>query len=135
MDFVDIDEQTGLMSYKLLEAKLVKAKKEGKLPKVVIPVHLTGTSCNMTEIGRLSIEYGFKVVEDASHAIGGWYENKPVGSCEYSDICVFSFHPVKIITTGEGGIAVTNNKDVANKMRLLRSHGITKNPLEMERER
>ena len=127
IDFVDIDIETGLMSIEKLEIKLLDAKKKGKLPKIVIPVHLCGTSCDMERIKRLADIYDFYVIEDASHAIGGSYKSKPVGSCEYSDACVFSFHPVKIITTGEGGIVTTNDKDLADKLRMLRSHGITKN--------
>ena len=111
-----------------LEKKLKVAKLKDKLPKIVVPVHLCGTSCDMRKIKRLSEEYDFKIVEDASHAIGGSYEGHYIGSCRYSDICIFSFHPVKIITTGEGGMAVTNNRRLAEKMQLLRSHGITKDP-------
>ena len=111
IDFVDIDIETGLMSIEKLEIKLLDAKKKGKLPKIVIPVHLCGTSCDMERIKRLADIYDFYIIEDASHAIGGSYKSKPVGSCEYSDACVFSFHPVKIITTGEGGIVTTNDKD------------------------
>ena len=127
IDFVDIDIETGLMSIEKLEIKLLDAKKKGKLPKIVIPVHLCGTSCDMERIKRLADIYDFYIIEDASHAIGGSYKSKPVGSCEYSDACVFSFHPVKIITTGEGGIVTTNDKDLADKLRMLRSHGITRN--------
>ena len=119
------------MHFILPENKLKKAKILGALPKVVIPVHLTGQSCQMKEIYDLSIEYGFKIIEDASHAIGAKYKNEPVGCCTYSDICVFSFHPVKIITTGEGGVATTNNEELAFKINILRSHGITRDPLEM----
>jgi len=127
VDFVDVDANTGLMCIHALEQKLIDAKKTNKLPKVVIPVHLAGTSCDMKQIKQLSVEYGFSIVEDASHAIGGRFHSHWVGSCRYSDICVFSFHPVKIITTAEGGMATTNNPELARKMRLLRSHGITKN--------
>ena len=127
IDFVDIDIETGLMSIEKLEIKLLDAKKKGKLPKIVIPVHLCGTSCDMERIKRLADIYDFYIIEDASHAIGGSYKSKPVGSCEYSDACVFRFHPVKIITTGEGGIVTTNDKILADKLRMLRSHGITKN--------
>ena len=126
IDFVDIDKKTGLMCVKELELKLEKAKKESKLPKIVIPVHLCGASCDMKAIKKLAKRYDFCIIEDASHAIGGTYENKPVGCCKYSDITIFSFHPVKIITTGEGGMAVTNSEKLADEMRLLRSHGITK---------
>lgn len=126
IDFVDIDPSTGLMDVEALSIKLEYAERQGKLPKVVIPVHLTGASCDMEAIAGLADRYGFFVVEDASHAIGGSYQDQPVGCCLYSDICVFSFHPVKIITTAEGGLALTNNPQIAEKMADLRSHGITK---------
>lgn len=128
VDFVDIDPATYNMSPKLLEEKLIQAKEEGKLPKIVVPVHLCGQPCDMKAIGKLAKEYGFKVIEDASHAIGGRYQNQPIGSCEYSDITVFSFHPVKIVTTAEGGAALTNQSALADKMMLFRSHGITRAP-------
>lgn len=126
IDFVDIDLVTGLMDIDTLRKKLEIAKRNQALPKVLIPVHLTGASCDMKAIRELSHIYGFSIIEDASHAIGGKFSNQPVGKCEYSDITVFSFHPVKIITTGEGGMATTNNKYLAEKMQKLRSHGITK---------
>lgn len=126
IDFVDIDTETYNISPQLLENKLIKAEKEGKLPKILIPVHFAGHSCEMNKIYQLSKKYGFKIIEDASHAIGGKYKKQPIGCCEYSDITVFSFHPVKIITTGEGGMAVTNKNELANKMSLLRSHGVTR---------
>lgn len=128
VDFVDIDPDTYNMCPIQLENKLIKAKAEGKLPKVVVPVHLCGQPCDMAAIGKLAKEYGFKLIEDASHAIGGRYQEQPIGNCEYSDITVFSFHPVKIVTTAEGGAALTNNKELADKMALLRSHGITRDP-------
>jgi UDP-4-amino-4,6-dideoxy-N-acetyl-beta-L-altrosamine transaminase len=131
VDFVDIDPRTYNMSTERLEEKLAKAKKDGLLPKVVVPVHLSGQSCDMLAIQLLSQKYGFKVIEDASHAIGGKYKNTAIGSCQYSDITVFSFHPVKIITTGEGGAALTNNSELADRMQLLRSHGITSNSNKM----
>lgn len=134
VDFVDINPLTGLISIEALKLKLKKAEILGKLPKVLMPVHLAGASCDMKAINELAKQYKFSVIEDASHAIGGRYNNKPVGSCEYSDICVFSLHPVKIITTGEGGIATTNKKNLAQKMSDLRSHGITKNELRFKRE-
>jgi UDP-4-amino-4,6-dideoxy-N-acetyl-beta-L-altrosamine transaminase len=124
VDFVDINPATGLMSVAALETKLVQAEREGSLPKVVVPVHLTGSSCEMSAIGSLAERYGFAVLEDASHAIGGRYRGEPVGNCRYSAITVFSFHPVKIITTGEGGLAVTNDPQLAQVMSELRSHGI-----------
>jgi len=126
VDFVDIDPQTYNLSVECLEKKLELAKKQDKLPKVVIPVHLCGQSCDMEAIYELSQEYGFSIIEDASHAIGGSYQNKPIGNCQYSDITIFSFHPVKIITTAEGGVATTNSDKLAQKMDLLRSHGITR---------
>ncbi len=126
IDFVDIDQQTYNLSTVELEKKLIQAKQEGRLPKIVIPVHFAGQSCNMKKIFILSKEYGFKIIEDASHAIGSKYLNRQVGGCQYSDITVFSFHPVKIITTAEGGMAVTNSKNLVHKMQLYRSHGITR---------
>ncbi|GGE84050.1 UDP-4-amino-4,6-dideoxy-N-acetyl-beta-L-altrosamine transaminase [Pseudoalteromonas gelatinilytica] len=131
IDFVDIDLETGNMSVAALQEKLTLAKQNQQLPKVVIPVHLAGQSCDMAAINALAKEYGFKVIEDASHAIGAKYKDKPVGSCVYSDITVFSFHPVKIITSAEGGMAVTNCAELNKKMSRLRSHGITNIPEEM----
>ncbi|WP_372384764.1 UDP-4-amino-4,6-dideoxy-N-acetyl-beta-L-altrosamine transaminase [Vibrio sp. BS-M-Sm-2] len=128
VDFVDIDPDTYNMCPKRLEEKLIKAKAEGRLPKVVVPVHLCGQPCDMAAIDKLAKEYGFKLIEDASHAIGGLYQDQPIGNCEHSDITVFSFHPVKIVTTAEGGAALTNSKELADKMALLRSHGITRDP-------
>ena len=125
VDFVDIDSRTYNMSVENLAAKLQQAAKNGRLPKIVIPVHFAGQPCDMPAIHALSQQYGFKIIEDASHAIGASYANIKVGSCTYSDITVFSFHPVKIITTGEGGMALTNNDELASRMRRLRSHGIT----------
>jgi len=134
VDFVDIDPRTYNLSVACLEAKLGQAEKSGCLPHVVIPVHLCGQSCEMTRIHELGRRYGFKIIEDASHAIGGTYRNEPIGSCRFSDITVFSFHPVKIITTGEGGMAVTSDARLAKQMLLLRSHGITRDTGEMTRE-
>lgn len=134
VDFVDIDPVTYNMSVDRLKEKLLAAKTNGSLPSVVIPVHLCGQSCDMAGIHALSLEYGFRVIEDASHAIGGRYRNEPVGNCRYSDITVFSFHPVKIITTGEGGMATTNDPELAKRMRMLGSHGITRDSREMTRE-
>jgi len=131
VDFIDIDPRTYNISVKDLRSKLEEAEKNGVLPKVVIPVHLTGQSCEMAEIYDLSKHYGFKIIEDASHAIGGKFLGEPIGNCAFSDITVFSFHPVKIITTCEGGLATTNNDDVAQKLRLLRSHGITRDENQM----
>ena len=128
IDFVDIDVQTSNMSVALLKRKLWAAQQSGLLPKIVIPVHLTGEPCDMAAIKKLSHEYGFKIIEDASHAIGGKYHDKPIGRCEYSDITVFSFHPVKIVTSGEGGAALTNCPNLDQKLKLLRSHGITRDP-------
>ncbi len=126
VDFVDIDPISYNISISDLKNKLQLAEEKDVLPKVLIPVHMTGQSCEMSEIFELSRKYGCKIIEDASHAIGGKYLNDPIGSCKYSDITVFSFHPVKIITTGEGGMAVTNNKNLAKKINYLRSHGITR---------
>lgn len=126
VDFVDIDQNTYNMCATELENKLKTAKRENKLPKVVIPVHLSGQSCDMKQIAKLAKEYDFKIIEDASHAVGGKYENRPIGCCQYSDITVFSFHPVKIITTAEGGMTLTNSSELAAKMDLYRTHGITR---------
>mgnify|MGYP001437662745 CR=1 FL=1 len=134
VDFVDIDKKTYNMSVVELEKKLIQAKKDNKLPKIVIPVHFAGQSCDMKKIRSLSREYGFSLIEDASHAIGGKYLDKPVGNCQYSDITIFSFHPVKIITTAEGGLATTNSRELAEKMQLLRSHGVTRNSNLMSKE-
>ena len=126
VDFVDIDPKTYNLCAKELEKKLIQARKNNNLPKIVIPVHFAGQSCNMEKISSLSKEYGFSIIEDASHAIGGKYQDKSIGCCQYSDITVFSFHPVKIITTAEGGLATTNDDSLADKMKSLRSHGITR---------
>jgi UDP-4-amino-4,6-dideoxy-N-acetyl-beta-L-altrosamine transaminase len=131
VDFVDIDPLTFNMSPVALEKKLVAAKLQGKLPKVVVPVHMCGQPCDMAAIHALSLKFGFKIIEDASHAIGAKYQGEPVGNCRYSDITVFSFHPVKIITTAEGGLSVTNHGALAQKMNLLRSHGISSTPTDM----
>ena len=132
IDFVDIDPQTSNLSVDLLRIKLKKAEQTGHLPKVVIPVHLTGEPSDMAAIKKLSQEYNFKIIEDASHAIGGQYQGKSIGSCEYSDITVFSFHPVKIVTSGEGGAALTNSAELDHKLKLLRSHGITRDQTFMQ---
>ena len=134
VDFVDIEPNTALMSVEELEKKLIKAEKDGVLPKIVIPIYFAGQPCDMQEIHALSQQYGFKIIEDAAHAIGAKYQNEPVGNCRYSDITVFSFHPVKIITTGEGGVAMTNNLLYAEKMELLRSHGITRDSTKMHKK-
>ena len=131
VDFVDIDPRTYNLCPQALERKLEQAEREGKLPKVVVPVHLCGQSCDMQAIHALAQRYGFKIIEDASHAIGGKYKGEPIGNCDYSDITVFSFHPVKIITTAEGGMALTNSAELASKMALFRSHGITRDPAQM----
>ena len=125
VDFVDIDPLTYNMSVTCLGEKLAIAEAAGKLPKVVIPVHMCGQACDMVGIRQLSLRYGFKIIEDASHAIGGKYKGEPVGNCRYSDITVFSFHPVKIITTGEGGMALSNDPMLADRMQRYRSHGIS----------
>jgi len=132
IDFVDIDPKTYNMSANALSEKLIKAEKLGKLPKIVVPVHFAGQPCDMLSIYDLSKRYGFKIIEDASHAIGASYNKIKVGSCKHSDITVFSFHPVKIITTAEGGMALTNNKDIADKISRLRTHGITNDKKKME---
>ena len=131
VDFVDIDPHTNNMSVARLEEKLAAAAGAGTLPKVVIPVHLCGSPCRMQEIHALSRRYGFRIIEDASHAIGGRYRGEPIGNCKYSDIAVFSFHPVKIITSAEGGMALTNDASLAGHMARLRTHGITRDPAEM----
>lgn len=134
VDFVDIDPRTYNICPQALKQKLERAKLENKLPKIVVPVHLCGQPCDMKAIHALSKAYGFKIIEDASHAIGGKYRSEPIGNCRYSDITIFSFHPVKIITTGEGGMAITNSPELAERMGLLRSHGITRNPALMRGE-
>jgi UDP-4-amino-4,6-dideoxy-N-acetyl-beta-L-altrosamine transaminase len=131
IDLVDIDPETLNMSVEILESKLIEAEKVGRLPKIVIPVHFAGEPCDMLSIARLANRYGFRVIEDASHAIGAHYKGQPVGNCRYSDITVFSFHPVKIITTAEGGMATTNNDELADRMARLRTHGITRDPKHM----
>jgi UDP-4-amino-4,6-dideoxy-N-acetyl-beta-L-altrosamine transaminase len=131
IDFVDIDARTYNMCPQALACKLEQAENEGRLPKVVVPVHLSGQPCDMEAIHRLAQRYGFKILEDASHAIGGKYQGDPIGNCRYSDITILSFHPVKIITTAEGGMALTNSAELANKMALFRSHGITRDPTQM----
>jgi len=128
VDFVDIDPHTYNLCPIKLEEKLIAADKAGKLPKVVVPVHLAGQPCDMAAIHALGQKYGFRIIEDASHAIGGKYKGEPIGNCCYSDITVFSFHPVKIITTAEGGMALTNSHELATRLGLLRSHGITRDP-------
>ncbi|MEI9991853.1 MAG: UDP-4-amino-4,6-dideoxy-N-acetyl-beta-L-altrosamine transaminase [Rhizomicrobium sp.] len=133
VDFVDIDPVSFNMSVKLLAEKFAAAKKTGRLPKVIIPVHFAGQSCDMAEIRAIAHEYGAKVIEDAAHAVGGTYRNGRIGGCEYADIAVFSFHPVKIITTGEGGMAMTNDDALAQRMADLRSHGITRDPARLTR--
>jgi UDP-4-amino-4,6-dideoxy-N-acetyl-beta-L-altrosamine transaminase len=131
VDFVDIDSRTYNMSQEKLVQKLQQAEQWGTLPKVVIPVHLCGQPCDMVSIHELSKQYGFRIIEDASHAIGGKYKGEPIGNCRYSDITVFSFHPVKVVTTAEGGMCVTNNSELAGTLELLRSHGITREAAKM----
>ena len=128
VDFVDIDPLTYNLSIDRLEEKLVTAKALGRLPKVLIPVHFCGQSCDMERIGALAKQYGFRVIEDASHAIGGRYKDAAIGCGQYGDITVFSFHPVKVITSGEGGMALTNDGQLSARLELLRSHGITRDP-------
>lgn len=134
VDFVDIDPKTYNISVSALKDKLEKASSEKRLPKVLVVVHLCGQPCQMQEIKLLADEYGVKVIEDASHAIGGKYQHDYIGNCKYSDITIFSFHPVKIITTAEGGMALTNSNELARKMNLFRSHGITRDPDLMTQE-
>lgn len=131
VDFVDIDPNTYNLSVDRLAEKLAKAESSNNLPKVIIPVHLCGQPCDMAAIHALSQQYGFKIIEDASHAIGGRYQDEPIGNCRYSDITVFSFHPVKIITSGEGGMALTNDSQLSKRMQLLRSHGISSDAADM----
>ena len=134
VDFVDIDPVTLNISTERLAEKLDAAAKADRLPKAIIPVHFSGQSADMRGISELARKFNFKVIEDASHAIGGRYEGLPVGSCVYSDIAIFSLHPVKIITSGEGGVALTNDSALAARMKLLRSHGITREAAEMGAE-
>jgi UDP-4-amino-4,6-dideoxy-N-acetyl-beta-L-altrosamine transaminase len=134
VDFIDIDPHTYNLCPVALERKLIAAEQAGRLPRVVVAVHLCGQPCDMQAIHTLAQRYGVKIIEDASHAIGGRYQGRPIGNCEYSDITVFSFHPVKIITTAEGGMALTNSAELANKMELFRSHGITRDPAQMTHE-
>lgn len=134
VDFVDIDPATYNLCPKALEKKLIKAERSGALPKVLVAVHLCGQPCDMKAIHDLALKYDFKVIEDASHAIGGKYQNEFIGNCRYSDITVFSFHPVKIITTAEGGMALTNDDSLAQKMNLYRSHGVTRDQSLMTHE-
>ncbi|MEH2158826.1 UDP-4-amino-4,6-dideoxy-N-acetyl-beta-L-altrosamine transaminase [Nostoc sp.] len=134
VDFVDINPNTYNLSVDELESKLAEADKQGCLPKVLIPVHFAGQSCEMEQIAALSQRYGFKIIEDASHAIGGSYQGKFIGSCEFSNMVVFSFHPIKIITTGEGGMVLTNYEELYQRLIRLRSHGITRNPDLMQGE-
>lgn len=128
VDFVDIDPRTYNLSPQALAEKLIQAEKAGRLPKIVVPVHMSGQPCDMAAIHALSLKYGFRIIEDASHAIGGRYRGEPIGNCRYSDITVFSFHPVKIVTTAEGGMALTNDDTLATRLGLYRSHGITRDP-------
>ncbi|MGH6835303.1 MAG: UDP-4-amino-4,6-dideoxy-N-acetyl-beta-L-altrosamine transaminase [Methylocella sp.] len=133
VDFVDIDPRTYNLCPLALERKLTDAERDGRLPKVLAPVHFAGQPCDMAAIHALAQRYGFRIIEDASHAIGAKYRGEPVGNCRYSDVTVFSFHPVKIITTGEGGMALTNSSELAGRMARLRSHGVTRDPAAMTR--
>jgi UDP-4-amino-4,6-dideoxy-N-acetyl-beta-L-altrosamine transaminase len=134
VDFIDIDPATYNLSIEALSEKLERAAREGGLPKLVIPVHMAGQPCDMAAIKALGDRYGFRIIEDASHAVGALYRGQPVGGCQFSDITVFSFHPVKIITTIEGGVALTQNPELAKRMELLRSHGVTRDAAQMEDE-
>ncbi len=131
VDFVDIEPTTRLMSVAALEEKLVDAEREGRLPKVVIPVDLTGLPCDYAGIRKLADKYGFAILADSSHGVGASYRGEPVGS-QFVDAAVFSFHAVKIVTTGEGGLIATNDGRLAERIRLLRSHGITRDPAAMQ---
>lgn len=131
VDFVDIDPRTYNLCPQALERKLEQAARDGRLPKIVVPVHLSGQSCDMLAIHALAQRFGFKIIEDASHAIGGSYRGECIGNCRYSDIAVFSFHPVKVITTGEGGMALTQDARLAERMARLRTHGITRDAAQM----
>lgn len=132
VDFVDVDERTYNMCPGRLEEKLDRAAEAGVLPKVVIPVHLAGQSCDMAAIHAATSRHGVRIIEDASHAIGGSYRSEPIGNCKFSDVAIFSFHPVKIVTTGEGGMAMTNDHELAELMSLDRTHGITRDPARMQ---
>ena len=134
VDFVDVDADSWNMCPQKLEQKLIAAEAEGRLPKVVVPVHLRGEPCDMAAISALAKRFGFKVIEDASHAIGGRYQGQKIGNCQHSDITIFSFHPVKIVTTAEGGMAMTQSDELATRMGLFRSHGITRDPALMTHE-
>lgn len=131
VEFVDIDPRTYNLCPSALERKLVQAECAGRLPKIVVAVHFTGQPCDMRAIRALGERFGFRIIEDASHAIGGKYQGESIGNGRFSDITIFSFHPVKIITTAEGGMALTNDVELANRMALLRSHGITRDPVQM----
>ena len=132
VDFVDIDPNTYNMSVQALEEKLIQAKTRNQLPKVVVPVHLAGQSCEMRQMKALSEEFGFYIIEDAAHAVGSRYENEPVGNCRYSDMTVFSFHPAKVMTTAEGGAVLTQQKSLADKIRILSSQGVTRELVDMQ---
>jgi UDP-4-amino-4,6-dideoxy-N-acetyl-beta-L-altrosamine transaminase len=134
VDFVDIDPNTLNMSPIILKEKLIKAKIENKLPKVIIPVHMAGQSCEMKQLHAIAKEFNVKIIEDASHAIGAEYDGEKVGNCKYSDITIFSFHPVKIVTTAEGGVATTNDQELAIRLDLFRSHGVTRNKNLMQQD-
>jgi UDP-4-amino-4,6-dideoxy-N-acetyl-beta-L-altrosamine transaminase len=134
VDFVDIDPKTYNLSVSALATQLAIAAEREELPKIIIPVHFAGQSCDMSAIGKLAHQYGFQVIEDAAHGIGGRYRDRPIGCCEFSDLTVFSFHPVKIITTAEGGMVLTNRKDLYEKLIRLRSHGITRDSRFMQGE-
>ena len=131
VDFVDIEPSTYCMDVEELERKLLVAKDFGRMPKVLVVVHYSGRSANMKAIRKIAGQFGVKVIEDAAHATGGSYLGDPIGSCKYSDIVVFSFHPVKVMTTGEGGVALTNDSEIASRMSRIRSHGVTRDPTEM----
>ncbi len=132
VDFVDVDPLTANMSIPVLKEKLFQAKKDNRLPDVLVPVHFSGRSAGMSELKALSREYGFFIIEDAAHSLGGIYQSQmPVGCCHYSDITVLSFHAVKSVTTAEGGACLTTNPEIAKKLLKLRTHGITREPAEL----
>lgn len=131
VDFVDIDARTRNMSVEALATKLEAAERAGTLPKVVVPVDFAGISVDLPAIRALADRYGFRILEDASHAVGGSHRGRPVGSGDWADVTVFSFHPVKIVTTGEGGAATTRLAEIAHRMRILRTHGISRDPADM----
>ena len=135
IDFVDIDINTFNISVSKLKQKLMLAEKEKKIPKILVVVHMGGNPCEMNAIYKLSIKYNFKIIEDASHAAGSYYKHHIIGNCKYSDVCIFSFHPVKIFTSGEGGAILTNQKKIFQKLSMLRSHGIQRDTKKLKKKK